>query len=69
MKITIQVRPNSSKSEIQQIDEAKYKVFLRKPPHEGKANQELEKLLKKHFKKSVKILKGKTSKTKLIEIG
>lgn len=68
MKITIKVQPNSSKSEIQQINETTYKVFLRKPNQKGKANQELEKLLKKHFKQSIKILKGKTSKTKLVEL-
>jgi uncharacterized protein len=68
MKITIKVRPNSGRQEIYKIDESTYKVFLKKQPIEGKANSELVKFLKKHFKKPIKILKGSTSKNKLIEL-
>ena len=69
MKINIKVKPNSKKQMIQtDIDGKIQKVFLKKPAKNNKANNELEKLLSKHFKTKVKIIKGRTSKNKTIEI-
>jgi len=69
MKQTIKVQPNSKKQVIQtNIDGKIQKVYLKKPAKENKANNELEKLLSKHFKTKVKIIKGHTSKTKTIEV-
>jgi uncharacterized protein (TIGR00251 family) len=68
MKITLKVQPNSSKTEIIEESPNNYKVYLKKPAHEGKANNELIKLLKKHFNKKAKIVKGHTSKTKIVEL-
>jgi len=68
MKINITVRPNSSRQEIQQNEDGTLKVYLKKAAVDGKANKELETLLKKHFKKKVTITKGHTSKNKQIEI-
>jgi len=68
MKIKVKVQPNSSKTEIIQEDITNYKVYLKKPAHEGKANNELERLLKRYFKKKATIIKGHTSKTKIIEL-
>jgi len=69
MKQDIKVQPNSSRQEIKFSAEGKIqKVFLKKPAKDNKANDELEKLLSKHFKKQVKIIKGYTSKNKIIEI-
>jgi len=68
MKIEVTIKPNSPKQELIKVSEREYKIHLRKQPIENKANLELIKLLKKHFKKEVKILSGKTSKKKLIEL-
>ena len=69
MKLNIKVQPNSSKQEIQNsIDGKIQKIFLKKPAKYNKANNELEKFLSKHFKKEVKIIKGFTSKNKIIEV-
>ena len=69
MKLQIKVQPNSSKQEIQtDIDGNISKVYLQKPAKENKANIELEKLLSKHYKKKAIIIKGHTSKNKVIEI-
>ena len=62
------MRPNSGRQEILKIAENEYKVFLKKSPESGKANLELEKLLSKHFGKEVKIIKGASSRKKLIEV-
>ena len=68
MKIKVRVRPNSGRQEIQKLSEEEYKVFLKKSPEDNKANEELVKLLKKHFKQEVKIIKGHTSRDKVIEV-
>ena len=68
MKIEVKVQPNSGREEIQEISDGKYKVFLKKPAEKNKANVELLKILKKHFGVEVKLINGKTSKNKLIEV-
>ena len=66
MKISIKVKPKSGRSEIVEED-GKYIAFLKSEPEKGKANLELVKLAKKHFKKDVRIVSGFTSKNKVIE--
>ena len=68
MKLKIKVKPNSSQQKIEKISDEEYKVYLKSVPEKGKANQELLKLLKKYFKKQTKIIKGKTSKNKVVEL-
>ena len=68
MKLKIKVKPNSSQQKIEKISDKEYKVYLKSVPEKGKANQELLKLLKKYFKKQTKIIKGKTSKNKVVEL-
>ena len=69
MKLSIKVQPNSGRQEIQKsIDGKIQKVFLKKSAKDNKANIELEKFLSKHFKTKVKIIKGHTSKNKIVEI-
>jgi len=68
MIIKAKVRPNSGRQEIQKVSEDKYKIFLKKSPEDNKANDELVGLLKKHFKSEAKIIKGHTSKNKIIEV-
>lgn len=68
MKLKIKVQPTSGRQEIIKISETEYKVFLKKSPEDNKANNELEKLLTKYLKLPAKIIKGFTSKNKVIEI-
>ncbi|MDP2947791.1 MAG: DUF167 domain-containing protein [Nanoarchaeota archaeon] len=69
MKLSIKVQPNSKRQEIQcSIDGKIQKVFLKNPAKNNKANIELEKFLSNHFKKQVKIVKGHTSKNKIVEV-
>lgn len=67
MRITVKVKTNSKKQEIVQEDNH-YKVFLKSQPIEGKANEELIKLLSRHFKKKVRIVSGLRGKEKIVEI-
>jgi len=69
MIITIKLHPNSSQEKIEKIDENNFEVWLSEKPIDGKANEELCKMLKKYFKaKEVKINSGKTSRMKRVEI-
>lgn len=51
MIIQIKVYPNSGREEIVRISENEYKVYLKKPAENNKANVELIKMLKRYFKK------------------
>ena len=69
MRLNIKVQANSGRQEIQKsIDGEIQKVFLKKQPKNNEANNELTKFLSKYFGEKVKIVKGFTSKRKLIEI-
>jgi len=67
MKIKIKVRPNSGKQEIIKTGE-KYAVSLKEKAEHNKANLELLKLLKRYFKKEVRIISGLKNRNKIVEI-
>lgn len=68
MKIKIKLHPNSSQEKINEIEKDKsYEVWIKEKPIDGKANEELIKFLKKHFKKEVRIVSGFNSRIKMIE--
>jgi len=69
MQIEVHVKPNASKTKIVSIKDNIYKIDVKAPPENNKANIELIKFLTKHFKKKVKIVKGKTSKKKILSLG
>jgi hypothetical protein len=70
MRITVKVKPNSSKQEIR-LKGNIYNVNLLSPPVEGKANRELIELLSDYFnipKSEVSIISGHKSRTKIVNI-
>ena len=67
MKIKIRVKPNSGRQEIVKTGES-YVVYLKSAPEKNKANAELVNLLRRHFKKEVRIKLGATSRNKIIEL-
>lgn len=69
--IKIKVETKTSKSCLSGIFSDHIKIKLHSPPVDGEANKELIELLSELFnvkKSSIKIIKGKSSKDKLIEI-
>jgi len=69
MKLSVKLHPNSSQEKIQEIEKEKsYEIWIKEKPIDGKANEELVKLLKKHFKKEVKLISGFNSRRKIIEV-
>ncbi|MBA7507981.1 hypothetical protein ES706_06712 [subsurface metagenome] len=70
MKIQVKVRPNSRAEEVSQEGD-NFAVKVKEPPKEGRANQEVIKLLAKHFGVSqvqVRILSGLRSRNKIVEV-
>jgi hypothetical protein len=68
----LKITPNSSKNEIgETMADGTIKIKLKAPPVDGKANEELLKFLSKEWKvpkSKITILKGLTSKNKVINI-
>lgn len=69
ISLKIKLHPNSSQEKIEEIIKDKeYEVWIKEKPVEGKANEELIKVLKKYFKKQVKIVHGLKSRDKVVEL-
>jgi len=67
----IKVKPNSKQQKIEEQPDGSLTVYLKSPPVDGKANEELIKLLADKFdipKSHIKIKSGLSSRQKLIEI-
>lgn len=72
MLLKIRVLPRSSKNEVVgEMADGTLKIKLMAAPVDGAANDSLIKLLAEHFacsKSKIKIVRGQTSKNKVIEI-
>lgn len=71
MQKIVKVKPNSQQQKIEELADGSLIVHLKSPPIDGKANEELIKLLAKKFdvpKSSITIKSGVTSRNKLIII-
>lgn len=71
MNITVMVKPNSSKQEIESFGENRFMAKLKSSPENNQANIELINLLSKYFGvpvSHIKIKHGLKDKTKLIEV-
>jgi uncharacterized protein (TIGR00251 family) len=67
MIIEVHVKPNASKNDILS-KQGIWKVAIKAKAEDGKANQELIKFLEKELNKKVEIIRGKTSKKKILKI-
>ncbi|MTJ21939.1 YggU family protein [Dolichospermum sp. UHCC 0352] len=71
MQKRVKVKPNSQQQKIEELEDGSLTVHLKSPPVDGKANEELIKILAKKFdvaKSSIRIKSGTTSRQKVIEI-
>ncbi len=64
------VKPNSKKTEVLGYDENRdaIKITIAAPAEDNKANIELIKFVSRQTEKKVRIISGKTSRTKLLSI-
>jgi uncharacterized protein len=71
MQKRVKVKPNSKNQKIAQEADGSLTVHLKSPPIDGKANEELIKLLAEKFdvpKSLITIKSGLSSRQKLVEI-
>ena len=71
MRIEVLVKPGSKSGEVTRLSESGYKVRVDAPATKGKANIRLIEILADYFgipKSSVRIIRGATGKSKIIEI-
>jgi uncharacterized protein len=71
MQKKVKVKPNSKQQKIEEQSDGSLNVHLKSPPVDGKANEELIKLLAEKFnvpKSNIKIKLGVSSRQKLVEI-
>ncbi|BAY21729.1 hypothetical protein NIES2100_14860 [Calothrix sp. NIES-2100] len=70
-KVKVKVKPNSKQQKIEEQTDGSLNVHLKSPPVDGKANEELIKLLAEKFNvplSHIQIKLGATSRQKLVEI-
>ncbi len=71
MQKRVKVKPNSKNHSIKEETDGSLTIQLKSPPVDGKANEELIKILAEKFgvsKSKIKIKSGSSSRHKLIEI-
>jgi uncharacterized protein (TIGR00251 family) len=71
-RIQVNVKPQAKKPDITKIAESEYRVAVCAPAQDGKANLAVIELLANYFsvsKSRIKIVRGHSSRHKLIEIG
>lgn len=71
-RISVTVKPNSRTATITQLGESEYRAAVREPAQDGKANLALIDLLARHFgipKSTIKILRGHSSRRKIVDLG
>lgn len=69
--IQIKVKPNSRVNLLEQKDDGTWLAYIKSPPVDGKANEELLALVAKHFncrKSDVSIKAGGSGRVKLVRI-
>ena len=70
-RIAVIVKPNARKPEIVKIAPDEYRIAVREPAQKGQANEAVINLIAEHLgipKSKLRILRGVSSRQKLIEI-
>ena len=71
MQKKVKVKPNSKQQKIEEQLDGSLTIYLKSPPVDGKANEELIKVLAEKFdvpKYYIRIKSGLSSRQKLVEI-
>jgi uncharacterized protein (TIGR00251 family) len=69
--LRVKVKPNARTSSLQQAEDGSWLAWLKSPPVDGRANDELIALVAAHFrcrKAAVVIKAGASARTKLVEV-
>ena len=71
MRVTVLIRPNAKMEKIERVSDHEYRIWVKAPAREGKANEALIQVLAGYFdrpKRAITLLKGASSRKKLVEI-
>lgn len=71
MKITITVKANAKQAKVEELAAGEFRVHVKEPPREGRANEAVIKAIAEHFhvpKNRVAILAGQGSKRKIVGV-
>ncbi len=71
MKVSVKVKAGAKEDKVDRIDEQNLRISVKAQAKEGKANQAVIALLSRYFdipKSRIMILKGHTSKNKILEL-
>ncbi len=69
--LAVRVQPRSSRARVEGVKDGALRVRLTAPPAEGEANAQLIEMLSKELgvrKSAIRIVKGRTSREKLVEV-
>lgn len=72
IKLQIRVKPNARKESLEKLEDGSYRVSVKAPAVEGKANAAVVAFLAKHFsvpRSKVRIVRGEKGRYKLVEVG
>ncbi len=71
MRLKVKVKPSSKREGVREVSPGELEVRVSAPPEKERANERLIELLAKHYgvrKGAVRILRGETSREKVVEI-
>lgn len=68
MRITVDVKAEAREEGVEQLGEDWYLVRVKAPRRKGRANAAVLKLLQRHLGGRARIIRGFTSKRKIVEI-
>jgi len=68
MIIRVTVKPNSEEETIEKVADDQYLLKVKEPAEKGRANAAAVKLLRRYFKRRVRIIRGFSDRDKIIEI-
>ena len=71
MRIFVSAKPRAKENKVEKLDFNHYKVFVKEPPINGRANAAIIELLADYFsisKSSIKIAQGAFTRKKIIDI-
>ena len=71
MKITVIAKPSAQEEKVEKISDTEYRVSVKEPPVEGRANWAIERALGNYFNvapSQVRLVSGFASRQKVFEI-
>lgn len=71
MKVTVFIRPNAKIEKVEKVSGGVYRVWVKAPAREGKANEALIQVLSRYFgcpRQAIVLRHGTASRKKIVEI-